>query len=366
MILGIEIGGTKLQLGVGRGEQAEFETLMRRDVIAENGARGILNQIQECVTQLTRYFDIECVGIGFGGPVDGSNGRVTTSHQIEGWANFPFVDWVRDELHLPALLGNDCDSAALAEAKYGAGRGFRTVYYVTVGTGVGGGLIIDGRIHGTDRPAAAEIGHLRPGLHAKDSHATVESIASGWGIAATARACLRGDSERVHDQLLPGGRVKILDDSAAPLPTGTIGEIVVQSPAASDCCLHSDTKSTLCDEDGWIRMNDLGRLDSDGRLYVTGRNRQDINVAGQKVNPREVEECILSHPAAREAVAVPSCDAWGEEAVKVVVVTNKKCSLNELVAHCRKQLADYKLPRFIEFRDGVPGGDQPLRDEFTD
>jgi long-chain acyl-CoA synthetase len=203
--------------------------------------------------------------------------------------------------------------------------------------------------------------HERLGISLRQSYGSVETGALTVNMEPDSDAT----SESVG-RPLNGVRVKILDDSAAPLPTGTIGEIVVQSPAASDCCLHSDTKSTLCDEDGWIRMNDLGRLDSDGRLYVTGRNRQDINVAGQKVNPREVEECILSHPAAREAVAVPSRDAWGEEAVKVVVVTNKKCSLNELVAHCRKQLADYKLPRFIEFRDGVPGGDQPLRDEFTD
>ncbi len=209
MFLGIEIGGTKLQLGVGRGEQAEFEALVRRDVDAKAGAQGILNQIRQSGKELSQQFDIQSVGIGFGGPIDGANGIVTTSHQIDGWSGFPFTDWVREQLQLPAILGNDCDCAALAEARYGAGKGRRTVYYITVGTGVGGGLVIDGRIHGTDRPAAAEIGHLRPGLLADDSHATVESISSGWGIAATARACLNNESDRVQDRLLPGGRPQL-------------------------------------------------------------------------------------------------------------------------------------------------------------
>ncbi len=217
MILGIEIGGTKLQLGVGRGEQAEFEAFVRRDVFPEHGAQGILSQIRECTIKLKQQYDIQTVGIGFGGPVDGENGCVTTSHQIEGWRNFPISSWVCDQLQLPAVLGNDCDCAALAEAQYGAGKGFRTVYYMTVGTGVGGGLVIDGRIHGTDRPAAAEIGHLRPGLLAEDSHVTVESIASGWGIAATARACLEGEAERIQDRLLPHGRPRLCAEDQADL-----------------------------------------------------------------------------------------------------------------------------------------------------
>jgi glucokinase len=219
MFLGIEIGGTKLQLGVGRGEKAEFDALVRRDVDAEAGAQGILNQIRESGMELSRQFDIQSVGIGFGGPIDGANGIVTTSHQIDGWNGFPFVKWVRDQLHLPAILGNDCDCAALAEAKFGAGKGHRTVYYITVGTGVGGGLVIDGRVHGTDRPAAAEIGHLRPSLLAADSHATVESISSGWGIAATARACLNNDADRIQDRLLPNGRPQLSESDREDLLT---------------------------------------------------------------------------------------------------------------------------------------------------
>lgn len=217
MILGIEIGGTKLQLGVGSGQQAEFAALVRRDIVPQDGARGILSQIQACGTELKQQFDLQAVGIGFGGPVDSTSGCVITSHQIQGWTGFPIVDWIREQLDLPTALGNDCDCAALAEAKFGAGRGFRTVLYITVGTGVGGGLVIDGQIHGTDRPSAAEIGHLRPGLLADDSQATVESIASGWGVSATARACLGNADERLQDRLLPRGRPQLSETDRADL-----------------------------------------------------------------------------------------------------------------------------------------------------
>jgi len=188
MYLGIEIGGTKLQLGVGTGTAPQLVELQRFDVVKEHGARGILEQIKNSANDLRARHKIERIGIGFGGPVN--KGVVTKSHQIEGWENFPLVHWCNEELHLPTILGNDCDSAALAEATIGAGRGANTVFYVTVGTGVGGGLVLGGRLHGMGRPAVAEIGHLRWGLPALSSANTVESVASGPGIVASAKKIL--------------------------------------------------------------------------------------------------------------------------------------------------------------------------------
>lgn len=190
MFLGIEIGGTKLQLGVGRGDGSSFVGFARRDIDRTRGAAGILEQIREAGRELIAAHEIERVGFGFGGPVFGDRGIVQTSHQVSGWDQFPLAAWCQRELERPAFLGNDCDSAGLAEACFGAGRGLKTVMYVTVGTGIGGGLVIDRRIHGTDRPAAAEIGHLRPGLDCHDSHDTVESRAAGPGIEHAAREWL--------------------------------------------------------------------------------------------------------------------------------------------------------------------------------
>ena len=120
MYLGIEIGGTKLQLGLGDGSGSELAALERCDVDARRGAAGILEQIESVAAGLLQKHDIQRIGIGFGGPVDSAAGVVTKSHQIAGWEGFPVVRWCRESLGKPAVLGNDCDSAALAEAQFGA------------------------------------------------------------------------------------------------------------------------------------------------------------------------------------------------------------------------------------------------------
>lgn len=188
MFLGIEIGGTKLQLGVGRGDGAPLVDFARRQIEPARGAAGIRAQIEAAAVPLVARHAVSAVGFGFGGPVDVERGRVVKSHHVDGWADFPLVQWCGERLGLPARLCNDCDAAALAEARFGAGRGHRVVLYVTVGTGIGGGLAIDGQIYRGSGAGATEIGHLRPGLHATDPEQTVESLASGWGIAAAAQA----------------------------------------------------------------------------------------------------------------------------------------------------------------------------------
>ena len=188
--LAIEIGGTKLQLGVGKGTGPPFTAFRRLDVDARRGAQGILEQIAQTGRQLFSEFPIRAIAFGFGGPINATTGIVTTSHQVEGWDNFPLAEWCTKAFGVPTYLGNDCDMAALAEARFGAGRSKRSVFYVTVGTGVGGGLVLDGLLFGSQRPAIAEIGHLRPGLDATESRQTVESLASGPGIEAAIRQAL--------------------------------------------------------------------------------------------------------------------------------------------------------------------------------
>lgn len=205
MFLGIEIGGTKLQLGVGRGDGSEFVAFERRDVDIARGGQGIRDQIREVGRELVAAYPIERAAYGFGGPIFGDRGIVQTSHQVAGWDNFPLAQWTESELGIPTKLGNDCDVAALAEACFGAGRDANSVFYVTVGTGIGGGLVFARKIHGTDRPASAEIGHLRPGLDAISSKQTIESLAAGPGIAQSTRTRLEamqqaGEATRdLHD-----------------------------------------------------------------------------------------------------------------------------------------------------------------------
>ncbi len=185
MYLGIEIGGTKLQLGVGTGATADLVDFVRMDVDRAAGAAGVLDQIAEAGSRLVASHDIRKIGVGFGGPVDMTSGTVIKSHHVTGWDNFAICEWCARTLGVPAVVGNDCDVAALAEAKFGAGRDARVVLYVTVGTGIGGGLVIDNQLYAEHLPARTELGHLRPGLQCVGTDDIVEAQASGLGIAAT-------------------------------------------------------------------------------------------------------------------------------------------------------------------------------------
>lgn len=208
LLLGIEIGGTKLQLGLGHGD-GRVVALERRTVVPAAGAEGIRAQIAEALGPLLAGVEITpgsgaigAIGVGFGGPVDATRGLVSTSHQIDGWDRFPLADWLRKTARVERVaVENDADTAALAEAHFGAGIGYSPLLYVTVGSGIGGGLVLDGKVYRGAGAGAMEIGHLwvidRSG--ADLGVVTLEQAASGWAIAASARAY----AERSAGEALP-------------------------------------------------------------------------------------------------------------------------------------------------------------------
>ncbi len=232
MYLGIEIGGTKLQLGVGRGD-GQLLGLWRGTVDVAAGADGIRRHILTAGPELLVRSEvardqIQGIGIGFGGPVDDATHTVIKSHQIEGWDNFPLADWIADMLGWQAVLGNDADVAGLAEAHVGAGKGLSPIFYMTIGSGIGGGLIINGDIYrGTGR-GAAEIGHLRvwtPGVGEKDwESGTLESVASGWGLSQRARIRLANGE----------GRGSLLLQQAGGDPIAITGQMVARAAEQGD------------------------------------------------------------------------------------------------------------------------------------
>src|SRR4030095_4439894 len=137
----------------------------RGTVKPSEGSEGIRKQIVAEVPKLLkkaklRRGSLNGVGIGFGGPTDDATRTVIKSHQIAGWDGFPLADWVSDLVGVPAVLCNDADVAGLGEALFGAGKGLSPIFYMTIGSGIGGGLIIDGEIYRGCGRGAAEIGHL--------------------------------------------------------------------------------------------------------------------------------------------------------------------------------------------------------------
>jgi glucokinase len=186
LALGIEIGGTKLQAGIGFHDDGLL-ALSRRSVDPKQGGEGIRAEIPSLVDEVLRKAgisrsDLSGAGIGFGGPVDSNAGRVLVSHQIEGWSNFPLRDWVREKTGLPVVLQNDAKTAAFAEASRGAGRGRRRIFYITVGSGIGGGLVLDGRPDVGQGLGAGEIGHTWVTDPETGKPEKLELVASGWSI----------------------------------------------------------------------------------------------------------------------------------------------------------------------------------------
>jgi glucokinase len=176
-VLGIEIGGTKLQI-VGGMSDGTIHHRRRFDVDPKAGADGIRTAIQQAVPELLKAFPAQAIGVGFGGPVDRTKGSIACSHQIQGWSGFPMKQWLEGLFGVTAIVDNDANVAALGEALLGAGRGTNPVFYVTLGSGVGGGLISGGQIYHGKTPGESEIGHLR----LDPSGVLVEHRCSGWAV----------------------------------------------------------------------------------------------------------------------------------------------------------------------------------------
>jgi long-chain acyl-CoA synthetase len=156
---------------------------------------------------------------------------------------------------------------------------------------------------------------------------------------------------------LPDVRVEVVDAERRPVPPGGEGEVAIASPAAIRGYADNAEATAASFRAGVYFSGDLGRLDADGHLTLTGRIKFLINRGGFKVNPLEVEEAIQSHPKVREVAVVGAPGAHGDDVVRCVVVAGEPCTPEEIVRHCRDRIADYKIPSRIEFRAELPRSD---------
>jgi glucokinase len=242
--IGIEIGGTKLQLVLG-DKAAQILRRIRLAIDPGQGAEGIRRQIEQTLPQLLQAGTVSAIGVGFGGPVDWRTGRIARSHQIEGWSGFDLAGWLRRLSGLPVQADNDANVAALGEARRGAGRGLSPALYVTLGSGVGGGLVVDDRLYHGVAPGESELGHVR-----LDRQGTIlESRCSGWAVDARLRQAAAENPTSALSQLISGhngGEAKhlaaalavkdpdaehILKDTAADLAFGLSHAVHLFHPA---------------------------------------------------------------------------------------------------------------------------------------
>jgi glucokinase len=228
LFAGIEIGGTKLQLVTG-DETGKIVERRKLAVEAKEGAGGIRKQIETTLPELLAGRKPQAVGVGFGGPVDWKTGKICRSHQIEGWAEFDLAAWLQRLVDAPVFVENDANVAALGEARHGAGIGFNPVFYVTLGSGVGGGLVLNGNLYHGTVPGEAEIGHIRLDRNGT----TVESSCSGWSIDARIRELVKKEPTSALARKLDrnaGGEAKYL--AAALHEQDPLAKQIVEETAA--------------------------------------------------------------------------------------------------------------------------------------
>jgi glucokinase len=161
--LAIDVGGTKFSMAVFEGKRmVERES---RATDREAGRDWMLANVAAVIQTLAARHRFDCCGIGFGGPVDFDRQRVVLSTHAPGWVDFDLPGHLTNLLGFVPVVDNDANAGALGEALYGAGRGYRPLFYLTLSTGIGGGLVSSDTVYRGADSYAGEIGHLtiRPG-----------------------------------------------------------------------------------------------------------------------------------------------------------------------------------------------------------
>lgn len=161
--LAVDVGGTKFTTAVFDKERMVARE--SRETNREGGRAWMIEQLGALLKEWRRTYRFDQCGIGFGGPVDYGAQTVTLSTHVEGWDNFDLPRFIRDSAGAPVRMDNDANVGALGEGWYGAGRGCDPLFYMTLSTGIGGGITSGGRVHRGADSYAGEIGHLtiRPG-----------------------------------------------------------------------------------------------------------------------------------------------------------------------------------------------------------
>jgi acyl-CoA synthetase (AMP-forming)/AMP-acid ligase II len=154
----------------------------------------------------------------------------------------------------------------------------------------------------------------------------------------------------------PGTRVDIgiMDEAGNLLPASTQGEVVIRGPNVTRGYHNSAEANAASFTSGWFRTGDRGFLDSDGYLTLVGRIKELINRGGEKISPLEVDAALLTHPAVAEAATFAAPDPKYGEEVQAAVVLKAPATETELQNHCRKQLADFKVPKVLHITKDLP------------
>ena len=189
--IGFDIGGTKCAVSLGRWDKQEIEILSRYEVPTKSSPITTFDELASFIDEWTSKFNVKNAGISCGGPLDSKKGIIiSTPNLSRGWHNFAIVDYIEKRFGLKAKLENDANACAVAEWKFGAGKGAKNIVFMTFGTGLGAGLILDGRLYSGTNGNAGEVGHIRlekDGPIGFNKVGSAEGFCSGAGIQKLAQ-----------------------------------------------------------------------------------------------------------------------------------------------------------------------------------
>lgn len=194
IVLGLDIGGTKCAVILAEVFNESICLLDRKEIKTTRNWKEIIDNLIAEGKNMLKLYGLEDenfkIGISCGGPLDSHRGMIQSPPNLPGWDNVPVVDYIYEKLGVRAKLQNDADACALAEWKYGAGKGYNHLIFLTFGTGLGAGLILNGNLYTGATNMAGEVGHIRlkeDGPIGYGKYGSFEGFCSGGGIAQIAK-----------------------------------------------------------------------------------------------------------------------------------------------------------------------------------
>ena len=221
-LVGVDLGGTNIGAGaLAEDGSGDVVALRSEPTRADQGAESVVDRmvrmidtvIAETIAQTgAKRDDVIGIGVGAPGPLDRERGIVVTTPNL-GWTNYPLRDVIAERTRLPVRIDNDANCATLGEWWLGAAKGASNVIGMTIGTGIGGGVIVGGRLYHGSSDVAGEIGHATIDINGRRSkcgnYGCLEAYASGPSIAERAREALSGDSEAMLLRMVGGDASRI-------------------------------------------------------------------------------------------------------------------------------------------------------------
>lgn len=211
-LIGIDIGGTKCAVVLGN-EKGE---IFKKEKFATTDCGGTLSNIFRIVENMG---SCDAIGISCGGPLDSKNGIIKSPPNLPGWDNVEIVKMLKSKFSVPVFLKNDADACALAEWKFGAGTDVNNMIFLTFGTGLGAGLILNGKLYSGACDMAGEVGHIRLadfGPVGYGKAGSFEGFCSGGGLAQLGQAVAKENSQMGHHVSFAEGEItaKAIADAA--------------------------------------------------------------------------------------------------------------------------------------------------------